>query len=49
MEHRPAAAAEPENPLARILATGQAVLLNYGGMGTLLEELLGEPLDPLLW
>lgn len=49
MEHQPAAATDPGNPLARILATGQAVVLNDGGMGTLLEELLGEPLDRLLW
>lgn len=33
---------------APILAQ-QPVVISDGGMGTLLEELLGEPLDPLLW
>lgn len=48
-EHQPAS--PDNNPLARLLATRSAgvVLLNDGAMGTLLEELLGEPLDPLLW
>lgn len=33
---------------APILARQPVVIID-GGMGTLLEELLGEPLDPLLW
>jgi len=37
-----------ENPLAALLAH-QRYIINDGGMGTLLEALIGEPLDPKLW
>jgi len=36
------------NPLAGLLAH-QRYIINDGGMGTLLEALIGMPLDPLLW
>ena len=38
----------PKNPLATLLAH-QRYIINDGGMGTLLEALIGEPLDPKLW
>lgn len=38
----------PKNPLAALLAH-QRYIINDGGMGTLLEALIGEPLDPKLW
>ncbi len=36
------------NPLAALLAH-QRYIINDGGMGTLLEALIGVPLDPKLW
>lgn len=37
-----------KNPLAAFLAH-QRCIVNDGGMGTLLEDLTGGPLDPKLW
>ena len=43
------AAASPIPAVFASLLVRQPVVVSDGGMGTLLEELLGAPLDPLLW
>jgi hypothetical protein len=48
MTARPTNSSKNKNPLAALVAH-QPYVINDGGMGTLLEALIGQPLDPKLW